>query len=84
MHHNFFDCRVLEDYAVVCYGPAIFKVMRLFFIALLCVHFSACIFYRVKRESAFNPEDTIAFYKSKYVDEEVELMTFLHFQRKRY
>jgi hypothetical protein len=63
--------RMLEDYAVLYFGSAIFKIARLLFIALLCVHFFACIYYRVKRDTTHNPEDVEAFYNSKYVDQDV-------------
>ncbi len=61
---------VIEDYSVLYFGPAIFKVARLLVIAMLCVHLFACIFYRVKKESS-PPEEVAAFYSSKYVDENV-------------
>ena len=52
-------------------GSAVFKISRLLFIALLSVHFFACIFYRVKEASALQPEDVAAFYVSKSVDPNV-------------
>jgi hypothetical protein len=64
---------VIEDYAVVYLGAAIFKISRLLFIALLSVHFFACIFYRVKEESAAQREDVAAFYTSKNVDPAVSI-----------
>ena len=42
------ECRVLEDYAVVFFGSALFKTLRLFIVAAFSIHFFACIFYRVK------------------------------------
>ena len=42
------DYRVLEDYAVVFFGSALFKILRLFILAAFSVHFFACLFYRVK------------------------------------
>ncbi len=53
------------------FGSAIFKIARLLFIAMLCVHFFACIYYRVKRETTPNPDDVEAFYQSKYVEQDV-------------
>ena len=52
--------------------------MRLVFIAMLCVHFFACILYRVKKETSPNPDDVIAFYESRYVDIEVERIAAMH------
>ncbi len=63
--------RVVEDYAVLYFGSAIFKIARLLFIAMLCVHFFACIYYRVKRDTTPNPDDVEAFYQSKYVEQDV-------------
>ncbi len=57
------------------FGSAIFKIARLLFIAMLCVHFFACIYYRVKRDSTPNPDDVEAFYQSRYVDQEVSNRT---------
>jgi hypothetical protein len=54
--------RVFEDYSVLYFGSAVFKITRLLFIAILSVHFFACAFHRVKQESATNPDDVIAFY----------------------
>jgi hypothetical protein len=48
-----------------------FKIARLLFIAMLCVHFFACIYYKVKKDTAQNPEDVAAFYEAKYVDQDV-------------
>ena len=67
--------RILEDYAVLYFGSAIFKIARLLFIAMLCVHFFACIYYRVKRDTTPNPDDVEAFYKSKYVEQDVSLLS---------
>jgi len=61
---------VLEDYAVLYFGSAIFKIGRLLFIAMLCVHFFACIYYRVKRDTTPNPDDVESFYQSKYVEQD--------------
>jgi hypothetical protein len=62
---------MLEDYAVLYFGSAIFKIVRLLFIALLCVHFFACIYYRVKRDTTPNTDDVEAFYQSRYVEPNV-------------
>jgi hypothetical protein len=50
---------------IISFGSAIFKIARLLFIALLCVHLFACAFYRVKKESAANQEDVENFYLSR-------------------
>ena len=49
-------------------GSASFKIGRLLFIAVLCVHFFACAFYRVKKDSALSQEDVNSFYESKEVE----------------
>ena len=36
-----------------------------------CVHLYACVFFRVKEESAASPEDVASFYSSRGVDENV-------------
>ena len=66
-------CREVEDYAVLYFGSAIFKVARLLFIAGISVHFFACIFYRVKHESAVDPDDVTAFYVSRNADPHVNV-----------
>ncbi len=53
------------------FGSAIFKIARLLLIAMMCVHFFSCIYYRVKKETTPNPDDVEAFYQSKYVDQDV-------------
>ena len=63
--------RVLQDYAVLYFGWAMFKIARLLFIAMLCVHLFACIYYRVKRDTTHTPDDLEAFYESKYVEHDV-------------
>ena len=60
-----------RDYIVLNLGSASFKIGRLLFIALLCVHLFACAFYRVKKESALSQEDVDAFYEGKGVDPKV-------------
>jgi hypothetical protein len=56
---------------VLYFGSSLFKIGRLFLIAMMCVHFFACVFYRVKMESAASPDDVTAFYASKAVDPDV-------------
>jgi hypothetical protein len=71
---KWFGCllgRMLEDYAVLYFGSAMFKIGRLLVIAMMCVHIFACVFYRVKKESAASPDDVAAFYVSKAVDPNV-------------
>lgn len=72
---------MIEDYAVVYFGSAIFKITRLLVIAASSVHFFSCIFYRVKEESAINPEDVVVFYTSKNVEENVSLRIFFPFDK---
>ena len=47
-----FECsvgiRVVEDYAVVFFGSSLFKILRLFIVALFTIHFFTCLFYHVK------------------------------------
>jgi hypothetical protein len=61
----------LEDIAVVYLGSAVFKIARLTYVALFCVHLFACIFYRVKMESADDPDEVIRFYTSRNIAEDV-------------
>ena len=67
--------RVLEDYAVLILGAAVFKIARLLFVVFLCVHLFACAFYRVKKESAESPDDVQSFYISRGVDPDVSLIS---------
>ena len=60
--------RIVQDYVVLYFGSAIFKIARLLVIAMLSVHIFACAFYRVKKDSANSPEDVESFYQSKNVD----------------
>jgi hypothetical protein len=62
---------MLEDYAVLYFGSAMFKIGRLLLIAMMCVHVFACVFYRVKKESAASPDDVTAFFASRAVDPDV-------------
>ena len=66
--------RIIQDYAVLYFGSAIFKVGRLLFIAMLGVHLFACIYYRVKRDTTPNPDDVEEFYQSKYVEQDVSTL----------
>ncbi len=50
---------------MITFGSSIFKIIRLLFIALLSVHFFACAFYRVKKESAISQEDVENFFLSR-------------------
>ena len=56
---------------VLYFGSSVFKIARLLFVALLSVHFFACIFFRVKNETAGSPDDVEAFYNSRGVDPNV-------------
>ncbi len=53
---------------VLYFGSAIFKITRLLFVAMSCVHVFACIFYRVKRESAPSTEEFDHFFTSRNID----------------
>jgi hypothetical protein len=64
---------MIEDYSVVYFGYAMFKIFRLLFLALFCVHFFACIFFAVKAGSATSDEDVTAFYTSRNVEEDVSV-----------
>ncbi len=64
-------CRALEDIGVVYLGSAIFKITRLTFMALFCVHLFACIYFRVKESSASSVDDVVEFYASKNIQEDV-------------
>ena len=63
---------------VLYFGPAIFKISRLLVIAMSCVHIFACVFYRVKKESAENIEAMEQFYSSRNVDPNVSIDLTLH------
>ena len=63
--------RAVQDYFILHFGSVLFKIGRLLMIALLCVHFFACAFYRIKKLSAFSDDDVTTFYESKNVDQEV-------------
>ncbi len=69
--------RAIEDYAILLFGSAAYKITRLLFVALLCVHLFACAFFRVKKESAISPEDVDSFYESKNVSPAVSTNLFL-------
>ena len=62
--------RIAEGYAVLYFGPATFKIARLLFIAMLCIHIFACLFYRVKKDGAASMDDVDSFYISKNADPE--------------
>ena len=60
-------------------GASIFKITRLLVIAIFCVHFFACIFFKVKEESAESPSSVSAFYTSMNIDENVQCFTRISF-----
>ena len=62
---------MIEDYAVVHFGSAMFKIFRLLFLAVFCVHFFACIFFAVKTGSAASADEVTAFYTSRHVAQDV-------------
>ena len=51
---------------MLVFGSAIFKIGRLLFIAMLSVHFFACAFFRVKKETS-SEDDVDNFYLSRNV-----------------
>jgi hypothetical protein len=61
----------MEDYAVVYFGSAVFKTMKLLLLAIFSVHIFACLFYRVKDISAASRDEVIDFYASRDVAEDV-------------
>ena len=44
--------RVVEDYAVVFLGSALFQIIRLFIVAIFTIHFFTCLFYHTKVSAA--------------------------------
>jgi hypothetical protein len=68
--------RVIEDYAVLYCGSAMFKIGRLLLIAMMSVHLFACVFFRVKKESATSLDDVDLFYSSKGLDPNVRKLPF--------
>ena len=48
-----------------------FKISRLTFVALFCVHLFACMFFWVKTESASSPADVVEFYAARNIAEDV-------------
>jgi hypothetical protein len=56
---------------VLYFGPAIFKISRLLVIAMSCVHIFACVFFRVKKDSAESVDVVDQFYSSRNVDPNV-------------
>ena len=65
------EFRTIEDYVVIYFGSAMFKLGRLLLIASFSVHLFACIFFRVKESSAASQDDVAAFYASKGVSTDV-------------
>jgi hypothetical protein len=71
-------CRLVEDYAVVFFGSAIFKIGRLLIIAAFSVHLFACIFFRVKINSAASEAEVVDFYVSRNIDANVSTVSKAH------
>ncbi len=61
----------MEDYAVVYFGSAVFKTIKLLLLAIFSVHIFACVFYRVKDLSAASREEVVDFYASRDVEADV-------------
>jgi hypothetical protein len=64
---------------VLYFGSAIFKIARLLFVAMSCVHVFACIFYRVKRDSTPSTDDFDQFFLSRNVAPTVSHPTILSY-----
>jgi hypothetical protein len=71
------SCSAIEDYAVVYFGSAFFKILRLLFIAVFSVHLFACIFFKVKESSATSQDDVLDFYMSRNIAENVHFALYL-------
>jgi hypothetical protein len=56
---------------VLYFGPAVFKISRLLVIAMSCVHIFACVFFRVKKDSAESTDAVDQFYISRNVNPNV-------------
>ncbi len=69
-------CRQIEDYAVVYFGSALFKMLRLLFIATFSIHIFACMFFRVKEMSALTPDHVKDFYAVRDIAEDVSDVLF--------
>ena len=65
--------RAIEDYAVVYFGSAIFKIARLTLVGTVSVHFCSCVFYSVKQNYAVSPDDVVSFYTSRGIDPGVSI-----------
>ena len=65
LHPIALHARLIEDYVVLSMGMAFYKILRLLLLALMCVHVFACLFYRVKKESAISQDDVEGFYHSR-------------------
>ena len=65
--------RIVEDYAILYFGPAFFKITRLLVVVGLSVHFFTCIFYRVKIVSADDSDEVTSFYVTHDVDPSVSV-----------
>ncbi len=70
--------RTIEDYAVVYLGSILFKITRLVIVAMFTVHFGACIFFRVKMNSADSAEDVSSFYAENHIRDNVGAADCLH------
>ncbi len=63
-----FSGRVAQDYMVLVLGHPVFSILRLLLFTVMMVHLFACLFYRIKKDSAASEEDVNAFYKFFRVD----------------
>jgi hypothetical protein len=61
----------MGDYMVLVLGHSLFAILRLMFLAMMCIHLFACVFYRIKKDGAASEDDVIAFYKFFRVDSTV-------------
>jgi hypothetical protein len=67
--------RAIEDYAVVYFGSAIFKIARLAIVGTITVHICACVFYSVKKTYAVSQDDVVQFYDARGISQGVRWPT---------
>jgi hypothetical protein len=60
-----------QDYMVLVVGHPAYAILRLLLIAMIAIHLFACLFYRIKKESAASQEEVVVFYKAFNVDSTV-------------
>jgi hypothetical protein len=63
---------------VVYFGSALFKIMRLLFVATFSVHVFACVYFRVKIISALSPDTVSDFYTARDIATDVSKIVNMH------